>query len=1102
MLEDPLETVEKSIAQSIVDNNTFGQEKSFDDSENVSKNSRYYEEIKEPFSFREEINENNLRDESYYGTQPTFDASEIMNSSAMNNQNLSNVDLSQSSATSKNEGDIKISLIGRIQVRGIFNETPMLISIDAIPDGSSATQTSISTGLSNTVKAIEATAINQPLNDSNVVSTFDLLSISERANDEASDSLNTISNESWEVGNMDEVTMKSRDEFIDPLRGSGKEGIAAKKNPSQIKKRLDRNNAKSKSAKQVFPTDHSGEPDEERDATSIGRVISARSGGTVGEPDSRSSASSVHFPDILGSVLINNDSLKEPRCRTDVPTIETNRSNSIEINPPNATLHIVPLVHISIEKPRDNLANGGSIGTTCCPREDPRNATFGGCYGMPATVRKLEITTATSRELQTSSDYRDGDSAATFLRFYETTVNDRNAVTMSSSSPSTRLQNGGDALEAAGAECTTNETRSTATPDKCNDESVNAIRMRNTMAIVRFLTKLLRIVAEDEEPPCPEARIGDTVIHVKNVIINASSHVGRHKSATDRTVIKSGGTRQDELTTAEWRSAITERTREKSSSPLSDGTFESFAETSTLPTFSDEVSKDEGLSTALFDTSTGEEVYASTSSSTAPSATPKSFLFYEPARKSLRKGASRKNTGVELTGVKQNSSVPFKGSKDMPGEKESQLDGGQTNRSSSRVQDRGSVDRRQFGKQGIAPTTNAVDKIESFQEKYLARSRNVGSESTSVANGIVKPTLPRDIDISRDASLERIGATRENKRERAKSKRAGKAVVVSDRRAETRTKLLNRSTRGGPPGDWIGEHWAVTRRLPIDKKLRESRKVPGGTATPGKVVFRRVRGKINRPPDPNLVSGGSDSFKIEGNVAGNGPLAKLSTDDALSAAVGGGLSSFERKDISENAIRYSSTSSLMSDNVGTSNIDKGIANEHKSIPNKKRDVSESRDFWRGIRVPRKEQKATSPTRRKTKRRRKKKRKKGSQRTKDISETENQRRFKRHLLMASFEPEYDADDAAARFSRRRVAAGRRNAENIRMRAGNNAAKRRRRRRRRERDGSRTVDGSEEADPGSTAQIRGGQDCTDRRHPPNIDAPKYLESAHCLRFSDLW
>ena len=35
-----------------------------------------------------------------------------------------------------------------------------------------------------------------------------------------------------------------------------------------------------------------------------------------------------------------------------------------------------------------------------------------------------------------------------------------------------------------------------------------------------------------------------------------------------------------------------------------------------------------------------------------------------------------------------------------------------------------------------------------------------------------------------------------------------------------------------------------------------------------------------------------------------------------------------------------------------------------------------------------------------------------------------------------------------------------------------------------------------------QIRGGQDCSDPRHPPNVDALKYLESAHCLRFSDLW
>ena len=36
----------------------------------------------------------------------------------------------------------------------------------------------------------------------------------------------------------------------------------------------------------------------------------------------------------------------------------------------------------------------------------------------------------------------------------------------------------------------------------------------------------------------------------------------------------------------------------------------------------------------------------------------------------------------------------------------------------------------------------------------------------------------------------------------------------------------------------------------------------------------------------------------------------------------------------------------------------------------------------------------------------------------------------------------------------------------------------------------------------SQVRGGQDCMGRRHPPNVNPTKYLESAHCLRFSDLW
>jgi len=933
MLEVPLEIEEKSI-QKTIDNNSPLQEKSFDNFDNILRNSQTYEEVnEEPLSFREEINEDNSRDESLYGNQPTSNTREIISSHAMNNQNLSsigrilsNVDLSQSSAMPKNEGSIKISLIGKIQVHGGFNQTPMLISFDSIPEEASVTQSSVSTGLSNTIKAIETTAINLPLNDSNVESTFDLLSISDRAN-EMSDSFNTISDENQKVKktNANEVAIKSREKLFDLTRRSEEGRKTAKKNPSRIEKRLDKYNVNSRSAKQIFLTDYSDEPSGKANRTNVGKLISERIGGVIGKLDSRSSASPVYFPDILGSVLVNNDSLKDnvKERRIDVPPIKTNQSNSAEIDLSNATLHIVPLVHI--EKPSVKLANDGRTRTTCCSREDSRNATFGGCYRMPATVRKLEITETTSLELQTSSNYGNDNSTETFPpRFNETTVSDQNAVTMRSS-PSTRLQN--DVLE-----YTTNETRSNATSSsKCKDGSINVIRVRNMMAIVRFMMKLLRI-AEDEEPPCFKTQIGETVIHVKNVVINASSHVERQKS-TGMT-IKSERTEHD-LTTAEWRSAITERLREES--PLGDGTFESFTQApshpaaSTLPTSSDEVSKDEGLST-LFETFTRKEVYTSTLSTS--SATPKSFLFYEPTRKPLRKDA-RKNTRVDLTSVKQNSNVSFKGSKDESGRKISRLDGSQTNRSSSwrRDQNRSSVDRLHLGKQGIASATNPEDKIESFQEKYSTRSKNVGfprSKLTGVVNDTVRPILSRDIDVLRNALLQRIDATRENRLECSKMK--ARKAGVSDRCAETRTKLLNRSTRGGPPGDWIGEHRAATRRLSIDKKLQESCKVPGGTATPEKVVFWHVRGKINRSPDPNLVSGRSDSFKIEGTVAGNDPLAKLSTDDAL-FIVGGGLKR-EREDVSGNAIRYSSTSSLMNDNIDTSRIGNEIVKHARSVTKK------------------------------------------------------------------------------------------------------------------------------------------------------------------------
>lgn len=172
----------------------------------------------------------------------------------------------------------------------------------------------------------------------------------------------------------------------------------------------------------------------------------------------------------------------------------------------------------------------------------------------------------------------------------------------------------------------------------------------------------------------------------------------------------------------------------------------------------------------------------------------------------------------------------------------------------------------------------------------------------------------------------------------------------------------------------------------------------------------------------------------------------------------------------------------------------------RSASNKKRDVSEQRDFRKDNRVFRKRQKASGPTIKKKKRkhhlkseRRKKgkKKKKGNRQTRDTTEIRSQWRAGRHLLMAplELEPAYDADDIAARPGGPRVAGRRENAANPP------------RARRREGAGRTEADGSK-IDSLGQAQIRGGQDCTSRGHPANIDAAKYLESAHCLRFSDLW
>lgn len=148
----------------------------------------------------------------------------------------------------------------------------------------------------------------------------------------------------------------------------------------------------------------------------------------------------------------------------------------------------------------------------------------------------------------------------------------------------------------------------------------------------------------------------------------------------------------------------------------------------------------------------------------------------------------------------------------------------------------------------------------------------------------------------------------------------------------------------------------------------------------------------------------------------------------------------------------------------------------RSTLSRKRDIGENRDFRMGNRVPGKREKK----KRRKKKRRKEDKKKGQR-------TIRSQRFKRRLLMATLEQEstYDTVDAAAILPIRYRVAG----SPSKFASGN--AKRR---------GSRAINGSR-IDPGR-AQIRGGQDCTDGGHPANIDAAKYLESAHCLRFSDLW
>ncbi|KAK1117276.1 hypothetical protein K0M31_016826 [Melipona bicolor] len=159
-----------------------------------------------------------------------------------------------------------------------------------------------------------------------------------------------------------------------------------------------------------------------------------------------------------------------------------------------------------------------------------------------------------------------------------------------------------------------------------------------------------------------------------------------------------------------------------------------------------------------------------------------------------------------------------------------------------------------------------------------------------------------------------------------------------------------------------------------------------------------------------------------------------------------------------------------------------VCARNKSSVKGKRDVARSANQKRA-----REGKKKDAKRPKKKRRRKRKKKtekgKGKREKKNGKKTKSKWPFKRNLLMLSEEEQIqpsNVDYGIKWGDRDKFPAkeeGRKNTESARKLPGENGSK-------------------------EEPQIRGGQDCSDRKHPPNVDPLKYLESAHCLRFSDLW
>lgn len=293
--EGLFETGKQSVAENMAANKISGRGKNFGERESALGNARAREELDEG------INNGNVRDES-------FDISQ--SSSAISNSKESTGFFTTASPTVKetlgfslnpttpgSKGNVRISLSGEIHVNGGLNQTPMLISFDAVPEespgGTLVKDSSIST------VAVDDTVVDLPADRPEFA--FDSLASSGRyANDEEHGSSSAASGLGGEFEETDarEVAAKSREKFLDSAQEKRKRASGS----SRIQKTSEKVHGNLRTAKQVFVTDYS--------RTSIAplndRIPWRGSDRAIDKLDRRSSVSSVYFPDILGSILVNS----------------------------------------------------------------------------------------------------------------------------------------------------------------------------------------------------------------------------------------------------------------------------------------------------------------------------------------------------------------------------------------------------------------------------------------------------------------------------------------------------------------------------------------------------------------------------------------------------------------------------------------------------------------------------------------------------------------------------------------------------------------------------------------------------------------------------